>query len=285
MSAVSFETPTGIEAIRIVETSSPVTGPGAVLVAVEAATINPVDLAAVTGRLLARMPGHGPWTPGWDLAGVVTAVGSGVDPSLIGSRVLGFTQWFQTGIGTQASEVVLPLESVAVASDVLTSAELTTFGLNGLTALHALNAANVPKGGTVIVAGASGAVGGFVVELAEERGLNVIPVGRSTNLGRLAAGGADAVVNAGPPDQTMLDGVKDSGTAISVTTPYDAVRDITSLRVGVKADKTGLETVLRLAQAGVLHARVGRTFPMEQAIDAYRHFAADASHNRVVITF
>ena len=285
MKAVSYETTTGIDALRIVEGPSPVAGPGEVLVAVESATINPVDLLAVTGGAAARMPGGAPWTPGWDLAGMVAAVGRNVNPSLVGSRVLGFSQWFQTGNGTQASEVVLPFDNVAIASAVLNSAQLTTFGLNGLTALHAVRAANVPKGGTVIVAGASGAVGSFVAELATEQGLTVIPVGRTSDRAQIAALHADAVINTGPLDQAVLDGVKDGGTAISVTMPFDAVRGITSVRVGVKPDKAGLETVLSLAQAGVLRARVGRTFPVEQAIEAYRYFAADKSHDRVVLTF
>jgi NADPH2:quinone reductase len=285
MRMVSFDSTTGIDAIEVTEWPSPVQGAGDVLVAVDAATINPVDLAAVTGGLGPRMPGDAPWTPGWDLAGVVTEVGDGVDRALIGGRVLGFSQWFRTGNGTQAAEVVLPFENVAVATGTLTSAQLTTFGLNGLTALHALNAAQIPDEGTVIVVGASGGVGAFVAELAAHRGLNVLPVGRSTDRRLLASANADAVVNSGPIDPAVLDGVKDGGHAISVTEVFESVRGIQVLRVGVQPDKAGLEQVVRLAESGVFGSRVGQAFPIERAADAYRAFAASDSHDRVVITF
>ena len=285
MKAVRFEETSGVDAIEVVDLESPVPAAGQVLVSVEAATINPVDLSAVTGGLGERIPGTAPWTPGWDLAGVITGVGDGVDAALLGSRVLGFSQWFQSGNGTQAGEVVLPFENVAVATDVLSFEQLTTFGLNGLTALHALNAAKVPDGGTVIVVGASGGVGGFVAQLAAERGFTVIPVGRSTDRDELASAKADALVNSGPLDPSVLVGVKDGGTAVSVTGQYESVRDIHVERVGVQPDKAGLETIVRLAESGALSSNVGKTFPVDQARDAYRSFAEGKSHDRVVITF
>jgi NADPH:quinone reductase len=285
MKAVSFEQATGIDAIEITDRPSPVPGADEVLIRVHAATINPVDLSAVTGKLGPRMPGASPWVAGWDLAGTVTAVGSDVDPSLIGKTVLGFSQWFNTGIGTQAAEVVLPFENVAVASGNLSPEELTTFGLNGLTALHALNAAEVPDGGTVLVVGASGGVGGFVAELAVERGLKVIPVGRSTDRSELASANADALVNSGPIDPSVLVGVRDGGRVTSVTGEFESVRGIQSRRVGVQPDKAGLETIVRLAESGALTSKVGQTFPVDRAADAYRAFEANESHDRVVITF
>ena len=285
MKAVQFDQATGIDAIEVAEVPSPGPGAGEVAIAVEAATINPVDLAAVTGGLGPRMPGGSPWRVGWDLAGIVTAVGEGVDRTLVGSRVLGFSQWFQTGNGTQASEVVLPFENVAVATGSLTPAQLTTFGLNGLTALHALNAAGAPDGGSVIVVGASGGVGAFVAELAVSRGLSVIPVGRSTDRAELAKADADVLVNSGPIDASVLDGLKDGGRAVSVTGVYESVRGISVERVGVQPDKAGLEEIVRLAEESVLGVRLGATFPVDQAQDAYRAFADASSHHRVVITF
>jgi NADPH2:quinone reductase len=284
MKAVRFETTTGIDAIQVMDVESPVPGAGEVLVTTLAATINPVDLNAVTGGIGDRMPGSAPWIAGWDLAGTVTGVGDGVDASLLGKTVLGFSQWFRTANGTQVSEVVLPFENVAIASGSLKPAELTTFGLNGLTALHALNATELHEGQTVIVAGASGGVGAFVAEIAKDRGLTVIPVGRNTDRAELAKANADAVVNSGPIDESVLEGVKDGGRAISVTGAYEAVRGIQSQRVGVQPDKAGLEEIVRLAESGVLGVRLGKTFPVDAAQDAYRAFADGESHDRVVIT-
>ncbi len=285
MKVVRFEETTGVDAIQVVDGPSPVPGAGQVLVSTTAATINPVDLNAVTGAIGARMPGKAPWTAGWDLAGTVTGVGDGVDEALLGKTVLGFSQWFSSANGTQAAEVVLPFENVAVAEGSLTPAELTTFGLNGLTALHALNAAQVPDGGTVIVVGASGGVGAFVADIARDRGLTVIPVGHDTDRAELAKTQADALVNSAPLDESVLEGVKDGGRATSVTGAFESVRGIDSQRVGVQPDKAGLEEVVRLAESGILGVRLGETFPVDQAQDAYRAFAESTSHDRVVITF
>ncbi|GAA3213876.1 NADP-dependent oxidoreductase [Microbacterium terregens] len=285
MMAVQIHAPTGIEAIRVVQVPDPVPARDGVLVAVEAATINPVDLLVVSGGAIDRMPAGRPWTPGWDLAGIVTAVGDDVDPALEGQRVLGFSQWFRSGQGTQASRVALPADAIALSSGAHEPAELTTFGLNGLTALQALDAADLPSGSALLVTGATGAVGAFVTQLAEHRGIEVVTVGRATDHAAFRAIRADAVVNCAPVNQTVLDGVRDGGTAISVTRPFTAVRGIRSERIGVRHDPSGLRAVTGLAELGILRSHVRRTFPARQAADAYRDLQQSASRGRVVLTF
>lgn len=100
----------GIEHLRVGQLPDPSAGPGEVLIATEAATINAADLGIVTGTAAPRFPPGttAPYTPGWDLAVRVLTCGDGVDPALTGSRVVGFSIWFVTGRGTQASLVTLP---------------------------------------------------------------------------------------------------------------------------------------------------------------------------------
>ena len=83
----------GVEHVTVAEVADPSPGQGEVLIATEAATVNPADFAVVTGAAAARLPWGSapPYTPGWDLAGRVVAVGKGVDPSVTGSRVVGFS--------------------------------------------------------------------------------------------------------------------------------------------------------------------------------------------------
>ena len=286
MRAVSFRDTTGIDALEVVEMPDPKAKAGEVLVAVKAATINPVDLATLAGMFSGRMPGASPWIPGWDLAGSVIAVGDGVDSSLIGSAVLGFSQWFLTGTGTQASIVALPVQNVAVSTGDLEPELLTTVGLNGLTAWQALDAARVPKGGRIIVVGASGAVGSFVTDLARERDIEVIPVGRSTDRDSIAGASADAIINAAPLDDRLLDGVKDGGRSVSVVGAlYDSVRGITGQRVSVVPDQDMLKGVEARAQSGVLRTRVGQMYSVDRAAEAYRAFASSVTHDRVVVSF
>ncbi len=269
--------------LELRELPDPVAGPGELLIAVEAASIAPVDRGAVTTGYGDKMPGTAPWILGWDLAGTVRAVGTGVEPGLVGRRVLGFSQWFKGGPGTQASLVVLPRDNVAVVSEAIPSPELTTFGLSGLTALHALDAAELDAGATILLVGASGSVGGFVAQLAEHRGITVLPAGRDTPPADFAGMELDALINVAPPDPSRyLVAVRDGGVAVSVTVPAEAERGIRSQRVGVKVDRGGLETVARLAEEGVLTTRVAATFAAERTADAYR---ADAADGRIVITF
>lgn len=269
--------------LELTELPDPVAGPGELLIAVEASSINPVDRGAVTTGYGEKMPGQAPWILGWDLAGTVKAVGTGVETELVGRRVLGFSQWFKGGPGTQASLVVLPRDNVAAVGDVVPSAELTTFGLNGLTALHVLDAAELDAGASLLLVGASGGVGGFVAELATHRGITVLAAGRDTPPSDFAGMELDALINVAPPDPTRyLVAVRDGGVAMSVTTPAEAERGIRSQRVGVNVDRAGLETIARLADEGVLTTRVAASFPAERASEAYR---ADGSHGRIVLTF
>jgi NADPH2:quinone reductase len=274
---------TGYAHLKVTEIPDAVAGPGEVAIAVDAASINPVDRGAVEPGYGEKMPGPAPWILGWDLAGIVTAIGDGVDDIAVGSRVLGFSQWFKGGPGLQRSNVALPRENVAVAGDAVPSPELTTFGLNGLTALQVLDAAELTEGQSVLVVGASGGVGGFVAQLADARGLTVLTAGRDTAPSNFAGMELDALINTAPADPTSyLEAVRDGGVATSVTTPAEGERGIRSSRVGVKVDRAGLETIARLADEGVLTTNVAAAVPVAHAVEAYR---ADAAGGRTVVTF
>ena len=72
----------GIENIHVEDVADPALAAGQVLIATEAATINPADLGMVTGGFASWLPASvtAPYTPGWDLAGRIVAVGDGVVP-------------------------------------------------------------------------------------------------------------------------------------------------------------------------------------------------------------
>jgi NADPH:quinone reductase-like Zn-dependent oxidoreductase len=97
MKAVQVAEP-GVEHVTVAEVADPRPGQGEVLIATEAATINPADIAVVRGAVAARLPWGSapPYTPGWDLVGRVVAAGEAVSASVIGSRVVGFSLWFES---------------------------------------------------------------------------------------------------------------------------------------------------------------------------------------------
>jgi NADPH:quinone reductase-like Zn-dependent oxidoreductase len=293
MIAVTVTNPSGPDSIEVLELADPSPTAGEVLVTTEAATVNPADNSLVSGALAARFADRGfepPFIPGWDLAGTVTAVGDGVDPSLVGSQVLGFSQVFNTGRGTQAGLVALPLDQVAAASRALPSHELTTFGLNGLTALHLVHGAG--DAGTVLVTGAAGGVGKLAVELAVHAGKTVIASAAEKDREELLSTGArfiardvsdlgvavrdlipdgvDAVLNTAPGTPVGLGAVRDGGRYRSVSVIPESERGIDVARVGVHVDGPGLAEIVRLAEDRVLSTRVAQTFPVTHATEAYR---------------
>ncbi len=302
MIAVTVTNPSGPDSIEVLELPDPVPAAGEVVVATEAATVNPADYGLVSGALAGRVAGRfePPYIPGWDLAGTVTAVGEGVDPGLVGTQVLGYSPWFATAHGTQAGRVALPLEQIAAASGKLPSRELTTFGLNGLTALHLLRAAIDSDGAgakTVLVTGAAGGVGKLAVELALHTGLTVIASAAAKDreellatgaqfidrdapdpgaaVRRLVPGGVDAVLNTVPAAAIGLEAVRDGGRYRSVTVIPEPERGIDVSRVGVGVDQPGLAELVRLAEEGAITTKVSQAFPVARAADAYRALAAE----------
>lgn len=146
----------------------PLPGPGEVVVAVRAAGVNFPDVLTVQGTYQVRPPL--PFTPGNEFAGVVTAVGSGVDDIAPGARVIGFTR-----TGAFAEQVLAPASALLPMSpgmDFDTAAALTlAYG----TAYHALaDRAALQAGETVLVLGASGGVGLAAIEIGKALGARVI---------------------------------------------------------------------------------------------------------------
>jgi len=299
MIAVTVTTPSGPDSIEVLDVPDPAPAAGEVLVATEAATLNPADNALVSGALAERLAGRfdPPYIPGWDLAGTVAAVGEGVDGSLIGKQVLGFSPWFSTGHGTQAGRVALPLDQVAVASRALPSHELTTFGLNGLTARHLLQGAD--DAATLLVTGAAGGVGKLAVELAVHAGRRVIASAAERDrdellatgaefvardvpdldaaVRELAPGGVDAVLNTVPGTPVGLGAVRDGGRYRSVSAIPESQRGIDVARVGVHVDGPGLVEIVRLAEEAAITTRVAHTFPVTHATEAYRTLNSGSS--------
>jgi len=112
-----------------------------------------------------------PWTftPGYDVVGTVDAIGSGVDPTLLGRRVGALLP--QTGFGGYAEHAIAPASRVAVVPDNLSSDLACSLGLNYLTAWQLLR--KVQPGQRVLVHGAAGGVGTAVLDVARHRGLSI----------------------------------------------------------------------------------------------------------------
>ena len=191
------------DVLRVAEMDRPEPGPGEVLVRVAFSGINPTDWKSRSGAT--PRPIDGFQIPHHDGAGVIEAVGDGVDPARVGQRVWLWMSAAGRRWGT-AAEWTVVTERQAVPLPANASLELgASLGVPALTAHWCLFADGPVTGKTVLVAGGAGAVGHFAIELAVRASATVIATASGPEKAELARkAGAAHVVNyrdAGAADQ------------------------------------------------------------------------------------
>jgi NADPH:quinone reductase len=182
------------EVLRVEDVERPEPGPGEVRVKVQVSGVNPTDWKSRSGAT--PRPIDGFQIPGHDGAGVIDAVGEGVDRGRIGQRVW---LWLAAGgrrWGTAAQWTVVP-EGLAIPLPDGASADLgASLGVPAVTAHRCLFADGPIDGKNVLVAGGAGAVGHFAIELAKRAGARVVTTVSGPEKAELAAkAGADLIVN------------------------------------------------------------------------------------------
>jgi len=182
------------QVLRVEEVPRPEPGPAEVRVKIEFSGVNPTDWKSRSGAT--ARPIEGFQIPHHDGAGVIDAVGDGVDPARIGQRVWLWLAAAGRQWGTAAEWSVVP-ERQAVPLPDGVSAELgASIGVPALTAHRCLFADGPVEGRNVLVAGGAGAVGHFAIELAKHAGGRVVTTVSGPEKAKLAAeAGADLVVN------------------------------------------------------------------------------------------
>jgi NADPH:quinone reductase-like Zn-dependent oxidoreductase len=198
-------------------------GPGQLRVRVEAAGINPYDWHAMVGLPLFVRAQFGWRRPrvrglGADFAGVVDAVGPGVDELRPGDAVYGQVDGLPgsrlLALGAVASHVVVSQEWIRARPPGLAATAAAGVPLAGMTALRAIrDEGRVGPGDRVLINGASGGVGTLAVQIAVARGATVTGVCSTTNLDLVRSLGAAEVI-----DYTRNDPTVDTG-------PFDLVLD------------------------------------------------------------
>lgn len=296
--AAVVRAPGGPDSIEIVDVPLTEPGPDQIRVQVAAATVNPVDLGVVGGVFhdlgLVDQPN---WTGlGWDFAGIVEDVGPGADLA-VGTRVAGVVAGFDRDYGTYAEQLVVSAADVAVVPDELDLIAASTVPLNGLAAVQILDLlGDAPAAGArLLVTGAAGAVGGYLVVLAQERGWKVTGLAREHDeefvrgLGAAftatAEPGWDAVADAGAMQQGALALVRDDGQFVGVqpSAELPVERGITVSAVVAHPDGTRLADLLARAASGQLPARVHAVLPLDQVADAHRALAKGGVRGRYVL--
>ncbi|MCO8256464.1 NADPH:quinone reductase [Haladaptatus sp. AB618] len=192
MRAVRYHEHGGPDVLQVEEIDRPEPEDDELLVAVRAATVNPVDTYFREGSY---RPGDLPWIPGSDFAGEVEAVGDEVEAFDVGDRVFG-TGLGNSRQGTCAEYVTTPTDTVARLPDGVGFDEGAAVALVGVTAWRALiDHGNLEPAETCLVHGGSGGVGHVAVQLAAATGARVVTTASEEYHERLEAVGADTVLD------------------------------------------------------------------------------------------
>jgi NADPH2:quinone reductase len=179
------------EVMQVGEQPTPQPAAGEVRVKLHYSGVNPSDVKSRMAR-----PLGGPFIiPHSDGAGVIDAVGAGVDASRVGQRVWTWNAQWQRPCGTAAEYVCLPSAQAVVLPDGVSFQAGACMGIPGLTALQAVRLAGDVSHQTVLVTGASSAVGHYVTQMLKRRGATVIgTVGSEAKAAHAKAAGADHCV-------------------------------------------------------------------------------------------
>ncbi len=319
MKAIRIDGFGGPEVLRLEEVPSPAPGPGQVKVKVEAAGLNYIDVYHRTGLY----PNTLPFTPGLEGAGVVEAVGPGVEEPKRGDRVA----WTNV-LGSYAQEVVGPADKLVPVPAGLEPRTAAALMLQGMTA-HYLSDSTFPlrPGHTCLIHAAAGGVGLLLVQMARRRGARVLGTVSTEEKAALARqAGAHEVILYTKED--FLPAVKRLTDGRGVDVVYDSVGQTTfdksldclvprgmlvlfgqssgpvpPFSAGVlakgslfltrptlfhyTADRASLlaraSAVLGAAASGALHVRIERTFPLAEAAEAHRALEGRKTTGKVLL--
>lgn len=297
----------GPEVLKLVEVERPDPGPAEVLVRVHAAGVNPTDFwHRATGGLAGR-----PVRLGWDLSGVVEAVGVGAAMFRPGDEVFGMPRHPQPA-GAYAEYVTAPSRHLARKPARLSHTEAAGLGLAGLTAWQALvDVAAVQSGQRVLIHAAAGGVGHLAVQIAKARGAHVVGTASAAKHAFVRGLGADEVIDYTTTDFTEhlhdLDVVIDpiggeygprslrilrpDGILVALASPAEAYLEEDAARHGkrarfmiVEADGAGLTSLAGLADTGQLRVEVDTVIPIEQVAKAHEIGQTGRTKGKIILT-
>ena len=310
----ALHVPAAGEQPQLGELPTPQPADGTVVIRVKAAGLNPIDNAIAAGFLTQMgMPHEYPVDIGRDAAGVVEAVGAGVEGVAVGDEVLGHVLLAPPiSAGTLAEYAVLPAATVTPKPAGLDFVTAAAIPLAGAAAVQSIDAIDPQPGQTVLVNGASGGVGSFAVQLLAARGVTVVATGTAADADRLTALGASRVIDhtAGPvaeqvraaypggvdalvslygmdPSGTPIAAVRRGGKVAGVAAVPDeatlAAAGLTGTSVMAAAVKEVVGPLAEQAAAGDLKVAVAGVLPLEQAADGLGRLATGGAGGKLVV--
>lgn len=309
MRAVRYHRYGDSDVLQYEEAPRPVPGPHQVLVKVAATSFNPVDAGIRGGYLSEVYEIRFPHIPGVDVAGTIAEMGDGIKGWSVGDAVVAFLPLDADGAAAEYTLVSDELLAEAPKSVNLTDA--AALPEPALTAWQALfEIAGLTAGQTILINGASGAVGGYAIQLAKQVGAAVTATAKARDAERLLGLGADRIVDyldythtpievAGAPFDVVLnlvsttDGqtealigvVADGGFHVGtmVFGPQHPDRGVRTQRVFVRSDAAQLAGLVSRVDAGQLRIEVAQRRPLEQAAAVHQDSDLGRLHGKTIL--
>lgn len=308
MRAISQDVLGGPEVLKAVELERPEPRTNEVLVRVRAAGVNPTDWKhRATGGFL----GEPPFVLGWDVSGVVEAVGVGVARFQPGDEVFGMLS-YPFGHGSHAEYVTGPARWFAHKPASVDHVQAGALPLVSLTAWQALvEYGNVRPGQRVLIHAAAGGVGHVAAQIAKARGAYVIGTASAGKHDFLRAIGVDEPIDyretdfaevvkdvdlvldtiGGDTSTRSLRVLRPGGLVVSIIPvgsddfPEEAERlGVRALRMLVDASHSGMAAIAELVEAGKLRPTIAGTFPLADAAEAHRLGGTGRTTGKLVLT-
>lgn len=322
MKAVQINEFGGPEVLKLENIKEPEVNQGEVKVKVYATGLNPNESYTITGTY-GENPPDLPYVPGFDAAGIVEELGEGVKEYAVGDRVwiAGFKA--NRNSGTYAEKTVIDSNHLHPLPDILSMEEGAGLGIPVLTAYRALfHRAKIKASDTVLIHGASGAVGSFAVQMAKTTGAKVIGTS-STEKGRkkIKNLGADEAMNHITEDnkEKLLELTNDKGpdvviemlANVNLEVDTQVIADtgrvvvvgsrgtieidprnlmgtealVTAVNVGkmLKEDKKeALATILGLLGEEKIKPFIGKHFSLDEATAAHKYMMEASGNGRTI---
>lgn len=212
----------------VIERPKPEAGDGQILVRVRAAGVNAVDPALITGAMRQMVEHRLPLIPGFEYAGTVEAVGAGTDDLHVGDEVYGAVGTPVMGEGSWAEYVVANATLARPRPEGLAATDAAAIPIAGGAAIALLEAVDVKAGDTLLIIGAAGGVGSFLVQLAARTGATVLAATRAQSADYVRGLGASETFEPGPDLAARVRGRYPEGVTAVIDTFHDAqgLRDV-----------------------------------------------------------
>jgi len=306
MKAVRIHEYGGPEVLRYEEAPRPVAGASEVVIRVHAAGVNPVDWKVRAGFAKERLKYKMPFIPGWDLSGVVEAVGPGVLRLKVGDDV--YSRPDIARDGSYAEYIVVKEPEVARKPQSVDHIHSAAVPLAALTAWQALfDGAKLTAGQTVLIHGAAGGVGSFAVQLAKIKGARVIGTASKKNHEYLRSLGADETIDynttkfedvvhnvdvvldtiTGETADRSYPVIKKGGVYVSILMPPSqekaAAHGVRTVHTFVQASAEQLSEIAKLVDSGKLMITIEKVFPLAEARAAQELSAQGHTRGKIVL--